>query len=118
MSVFMLVQTMLPLLTNLLGTTGVISPNLSGLIGKLSASVPTLVSALTSGGGVTAEVMAVLQAVQAEIFALKGNNALLTQNQQNEIATLEKAITDALKAFNAARVTDDPSNLTPLPEKF
>lgn len=118
MSILALVQLLLPVLLNLLGSSGVISPSLGNLIGQLAAAIPTLISSLLSGGGVTNEILAVLQAIQSEVNALKQNTNVLTQNEANEINALDAGITDALNAYKASLVTTDPSNLTPLPESL
>lgn len=116
MGIVSLISLLVPILLNLLGTEGVINPSLEALITKLASAIPTLIASLISGKGATADVLAVLQAIQAEVAALKSSNTLFTLNQANEINALDTGISDAIKAYTNATTKDDPSNLTPLPE--
>ena len=119
MGIATIIGLILPLLSQLLGSEGVISPNLAGLIGKLAGAIPSLVASLISGkGSVTSEILAILQAIQQEVDALKTSGVLLTLNQANEINALDAAITDAINAYNESLKTTDPSNLGPLPENL
>lgn len=115
MGILSIITGLLPLLVNLLTSDGIISKSLSSLIINLSTAIPALVAGLLNGGGVTNDIIVVLQAIQAEVNALKTSSAVFTLNQANEINALDTAITAAIKAYNTAKVTDDPSNLTPLP---
>lgn len=116
MAIVTLISTLLPILLSLLGTEGIISPSLSGLITQLAAAIPALITGLINGKSATAEIVTVLQAIQSEVNALKTGSTLFTLNQANEINALDSAITNALNAYTASTTTDDPSNLTPLPE--
>ena len=115
MGILSLISILLPVITNLLGTSGVVSPNLAALITKLAAAIPTLIEAIVSGKGVTVDIVAALQAVQTEVNALKTSTTLFTLNQANEINALDAAISNAITSYTASTTTDDPSNLTPLP---
>lgn len=116
MGILTIITALLPILTNLLGTEGVISPNLEALITKLAGAIPTLIASLITGKSATSDVLAVLQAIQTEVNALKSSNTLFTLNQANEINALDTAITNAITSYTASTTTDNPSNLTPLPE--
>lgn len=116
MAIVSLIATLLPILLSLLGTEGVISPTLSALITQLAGAIPALIAGLVTGKSVTADIVTVLQAIQTEVNTLKTGSSLFTLNQANEINALDSAITNALNAYTASTTTDNPSNLTPLPE--
>jgi precorrin isomerase len=111
-----IITTLLPILTNLLGTTGIISPTITALISKLAGAIPALVAGLIQGKTVTADILVILQGIQTEVNALKSSNALFTLNQANEINALDLAISNAITSYQASTTKTDPSNLTPLPE--
>lgn len=116
MEIAAIIQLLLPILTTGLGVAGVIPSNLTGIVGTSASTIATLISQLVSGNKtVTADTMAVLQAVTSEINALKASGTLFTLNQANEINALSAGISDAVMAYQASLVTTDPSNLTPLP---
>lgn len=117
MGIFALITTLLPLLTQLLGSSGVISPNLAGLVGKLAASIPTLIQSFIAGkGSATAEIETILQELETEVNVLKNGTTLFTLNEANLINAVTLAISNAIAAYKASAVADDPSMLTPLPE--
>lgn len=118
MGILAIINLLAPILLNLLGTSGVINPSLSALITKLTSGITTLVAALIGGGGATADVEAVLQAIQVEVNTLKTSTQLFTLNEANEINALDTALSNALAAYTASTKVDDPSDLTPLPESF
>ncbi len=115
MGILAIVQLLLPVLTGLLSSEGVVAPGLANLITQLASAIPTLVASLISGKGVTSDVIAVLTAIQSEVTTLKNSTTVMTIAQANLITAFDKAITDALNAYQNSKVTDDPSNLTPLP---
>lgn len=116
MGIATIIGLLLPILTNALGAEGVIPPNLLGLVGTSGTTLATLIAQLVAGKkNITADELAVLQAVMSEINALKASGTLFTLNEANEINALGSGISDAITAYEASLVTTDPSNLTPLP---
>lgn len=115
MEIAALISLLLPVLTAGLQTAGVLPGNYSQLISTSIAPIITLVNTLIGQGTITDKELAALNAVSAEIEALKkANIATFTLNQANEINALEAAIAAAITAYQKSRVITDPSNLTPL----
>lgn len=117
LSISTILALIIQLLPQILSTVGVITPKMSSLIQELGAAVPTVITAVVSGGTVDNTVLALLQAVQTEIQAL-GNVAALPTATVQLIESLDNGITNALADYQLAQQTDDPSTLTPLPETF
>lgn len=117
MAIAALIQLLLPLLANVLGTEGVIPGNLSKLIVTLGAAIPTLIEGWISGTP-SDRILATLKAIQQEVDALKATGTLFTLNQANIINALDSGISDAVIAYEASLKVTDPSTLTPLPENL
>ena len=79
--------------------------------------LPALITSLAEGRGPTDESLAVLQAFQTEIAALRTNTGL-DPVALDQAAELDAAITDSLAAYKAAGIITDPSTLTALPTQF
>lgn len=116
-----MILSILSLLVNtlpvILQSTGVISASMSSLITTLGNIVPTVIRSVSAGEPVADEVIQFLQAAQVEIASLRANT-LLDPNALQLADTLDRGITDALVAYEAAGKTTDPSTLTPLPENL
>ena len=116
MGIVAIINMLLPVLANLLGSTGATNPALTNLISQLGAGITTLIANLIAGKSATSDITAVLQAIQAEVNALKAGTSLFTLNEANCINALDKAVQDALTSYTAAQATDNPALLTPLTE--
>ncbi len=111
-----IIMLLLPVLQAGLQTAGVLPSNYSSLITSSLGALAPLVKQLLGQTTITDKELAVLQAVKAEIDALKASNvATFTLNDANEINALDAAIFDAITAYQSSKVKTDPSNLTPLP---
>jgi hypothetical protein len=110
-----IVTLLIQFLPIILQSAGVITPSMQTLIQQLGAALPGLITSLSQGKGATADIMAVLEAAQAEIGALIANNPGLPAATLQTAAELDKAITASLAAYTEAGKVTDPSTLTPLP---
>lgn len=119
MEISVLIQLLLPILTTGLSAAGVVPSNLLPFISSSASALANLISQLVSGKTTVGSAsLAALQAVQAEVAALKAANILVTLNQANEINALSSGFADAITAYQGSLVKTDPSNLTPLPTAF
>lgn len=117
MSLITLLPILVNLLLTLLSSLGVAVPgSLTPLITQLAGAIPGLIAALLSGQGPTADVLAILQAIQSEIDALKTSGVALPVNVANEIEATDRGVAAAIDAYHNATLVCDPSTLTPLPE--
>jgi hypothetical protein len=112
--VLSIIALVIQLLPSILSSTGVISPALSTLIGQLSAAIPGIITSVATKQPVTSEIQTILAGIQTELGVLR-NSDLLNDAAMAEAQTLDAALTDALAAFTASGLKDDPSNMTPLP---
>lgn len=117
MAISSLLQLLLPLLSSILGSEGVIPDNLKNLVTSLATAIPTLISGLFSGTPQD-KTLATLKAIMDEVNALKTSGTLFTLNQANIINAIGGGISDAIVGYEKSLLVDDPSNLTQLPENL
>lgn len=115
MPITAIIALIIQLLPEILSVIGVITPNMSKLIEQLGAAIPALITSLVSGGGVPDKVASILAALQAELEVMKQDTTLPTNTLQM-IETVSAGITDALAAYEQAKLVTDPTTLKPLPE--
>src|SRR5882762_9582929 len=105
MGIAALLQILLPLLTSVLSSEGVIPDSLKNLITSLGMAIPTLITGLISGSP-SDKILSALQAIQTEVNALKSSGTLFTLNQANIINAIDNGISDAIVAYeNSLKVT-------------
>lgn len=99
-------------LPSLLSAGGVISPGLGNLISASLTAIDSIVSALRSGGTVTAEVSADLAALQAEYAAIQKDTSA-DPVVIGKIAEISNLVDYALQGWSSGV---DPSTLPIPPE--
>lgn len=109
-----IVALVIQLLPGILSSVGVISPALGSLITNLGAAIPGLITSLSSGQSAPAEIVTILEGIQAELKVLQAQTTL-DSTALSYATMLDAALTSALTACQQASVVDDPSTLTSLP---